>query len=119
MGFISGVITGIAVAAGAAAWYLSRAGATFRDRYHLEARLGELGDEVERLTRELSASVNEQVAEMRGLNDDYGNGHHVVEDAPTRLDDAAATAAEAAAQADAAAEVATKKPRRKTPSSTD
>ena len=45
MGFIRGVIVGIAAAAGAAAWYMSRAGSRFRDRYRVDRRLGEFGDE--------------------------------------------------------------------------
>ena len=42
MGFIRGVIAGVTVAAGAAAWYMSRAGAKFRDRYRVDRKLGEI-----------------------------------------------------------------------------
>lgn len=65
MGFMSGVITGVAVAAGGAAWYLSRSGSRFRDQYRVEHRLAELGDLMERRTRELQASMNAQLTEMR------------------------------------------------------
>jgi hypothetical protein len=46
MGFIRGVITGIGIAAAAAAWYMSRAGQDFRDRYRVDRKLGDLGDEI-------------------------------------------------------------------------
>ena len=65
MGFMTGVITGIAVAAGAAAWYMSRSGSRFREQYHVEDRLAEFGDEMERRTRDLQSTVETQVAEIR------------------------------------------------------
>ena len=70
MGFLSGVITGVALAAGAAAWYMSRSGERFRDQYRVDRKLGELGDELEARTREIQASVNAQIAEMRAKADD-------------------------------------------------
>ena len=91
MGFMSGVVTGVALAAGAAAWYMSRSGERFRDQYRVDRKLGELGDQIEARTREIQSSVNAQVAEMRTKADD----------APTpegTLDDAQASAAEAAAE---------------------
>ena len=89
MGFVRGVITGVAVAAGAAAWYLSRSGERFRDQYRLERRLGEVGDQLETRTREIQSSVNAQMAEMRSRSD--------------ALDPAKASAAEAAAEIEASA----------------
>lgn len=89
MGFMSGVITGVAVAAGAAAWYMSRSGERFRDQYRVERKLGELGDQLEARTREIQSSVNGQIAEMRAKGPDG---------APGTLDDAQASAAEAAAE---------------------
>jgi gas vesicle protein len=90
MGFMSGVITGVAVAAGAAAWYMSRSGERFRDQYRVERKLGELGDQLEARTREIQSSVNGQIAEMRAKGPDA---------APEgTLDDARASAAEAAAE---------------------
>ena len=105
MGFISGVITGIAISAGAAAWYMSRSGQQFRDQYRVEARLGEMGDLLERRTREIQSTVNTQYAEMRATADSTAN-----ETAPW-LDDARAAAAEEAAATAAAAETA-KRPRK-------
>ncbi len=90
MGFMTGVITGIAVAAGAAAVYLSRSGSRVRDQYRVEDRLAVLGDEMERRARDLQASVHSQLAEVRSRNDLTAG----------RLDGAAASAAEAAAAAD-------------------
>jgi methyl-accepting chemotaxis protein len=101
MGFISGVITGIAISAGAAAWYMSRSGQQFRDQYRVESRLGEMGDLLERRTREIQSTVNTQFAEMRATAGETA----------TRLDDASAAAAEAAAATAAAAETA-RKPRK-------
>ena len=69
MGFVSGVVTGVALAAGGAAWYLSRSGARFRDQYRVERRLGDLGDQLETRTREIQTSVNAQLAEMRSKSD--------------------------------------------------
>ena len=36
MGFLSGVVTGLALAAGAAVWYMSRSGERFRDQYQVD-----------------------------------------------------------------------------------
>ena len=65
MGFIRGVITGVAVAAGAAAWYMSRAGSRFRDRYRVDRKLGQLGDEIEERTRDVRSKVTAPVADVR------------------------------------------------------
>ena len=65
MGFLSGVVTGLALAAGAAVWYMSRSGERFRDQYQVDRKLGELGDELEVRTREIQSTVNAQIAEMR------------------------------------------------------
>ncbi len=102
MGFLTGVITGIALAAGVAAWYMSRAGERFRDQYHVEQRLGELGDQVEARTRDIQSTVNAQLTEMRAKGDGSTNGHGPA----ATLDTAAASAAEAASQAAAQAETA-------------
>ena len=99
MGFVRGVITGVAVAAGAAAWYLSRSGERFRDQYRLERRLGEVGDQLETRTREIQSSVNAQMAEMRSRSD--------------ALDPAKASAAEAAAEIEASASAADDSPTRR------
>ena len=56
MGFMSGVITGVALAAGAAAWYMSRSGERFRDQYRVDRKLGELGDQLELRTREIQST---------------------------------------------------------------
>lgn len=93
MGFMSGVITGVALAAGAAAWYMSRSGERFRDQYRVDRKLGELGDQLEARTREIQGSVNAQIAEMRAKNAGPGGI-----DPDATLDDAQATAAEAAAE---------------------
>jgi hypothetical protein len=93
MGFIRGVITGVAVAAGAAAWYMSRAGSRFRDRYRVDRKLGELGDEIETRTRDVRSKVNAQVAEVRSKA--TGNGP---DDIAGTLDEAQAAAAEEAAE---------------------
>ena len=100
MGFVSGVITGVALAAGAAAWYMSRSGERFRDQYRVDRKLGELGDQLEARTREIQASVNAQIRDMRA----EGSGPSSAADA--KLDDARASAAEAAAEL--AADVETK-----------
>ena len=104
MGFIRGVAAGIAVAVGAAAWYMSRAGAKFRDRYRVDRRLGEIGDEIELRTRDVRAMANAQLADVRDMasaqvadvrdrvSGAMGNGM-----TPT-LDDAEARAAEEAAE---------------------
>jgi hypothetical protein len=99
MGFLSGVITGVAVAAGAAAWYMSRSGSKVREQYQVEKRLGEIGDQMEARTRDIQAQVNAQISEMRSKAD--GNGHDAA--AADTLDAATASAAEAAA--DVAADV--------------
>ena len=92
MGFMSGVITGVALAAGAAAWYMSRSGERFRDQYRVDRKLGEIGDQLEARTREIQASVNAQLAEARA------NHRPDTIDSPATLDDAQASAAEAAAE---------------------
>ena len=92
MGFMSGVITGVALAAGAAAWYMSRSGERFRDQYRVDRKLGELGDQLELRTREIQSSVNAQLGEMRAKGTDAA-----ATDAEAALDDAQASAAEAAA----------------------
>ncbi len=93
MGFMSGVITGVALAAGAAAWYMSRSGERFRDQYRVERKLGELGDQLELRTREIQSSVNAQLGEMRAKGPEAA-----ASDAEAALDDAQASAAEAAAE---------------------
>ena len=102
MGFIRGVITGIGIAAAAAAWYMSRAGSEFRDRYRVDRKLGDFGDEIEVRTRDVRAKVGPMVAEVRSqaeaqvaeIRSGTGNGS-----APTdTLDDARAAAAEEAAE---------------------
>jgi len=90
MGFMSGVITGVAVAAGAAAWYMSRSGDKFREQYRVDRKLGELGDQIEARTREIQSTVNAQFAEMRASDAEIGP--------EAALDDAQASAAEAAAE---------------------
>jgi hypothetical protein len=70
MGFIRGVIAGVAVAVGAAAWYMSRAGSAFRNRTRVDQRLGQLGDEVELRTRDMRAQMSEQMAGMRSQMQD-------------------------------------------------
>lgn len=107
MGFIRGVATGVALAAGAAAWYMSRAGTKFREQYRVDRKLGELGDQLEARTRDIQATVNAQMAEMRSKSE---NGSGSVED---RLDDAQAEAAEAAAEMAAEVEAKATKVRRK------
>jgi hypothetical protein len=92
MGFMSGVITGVALAAGAAAWYMSRSGERFRDQYRVDRKLGEIGDQLEARTREIQASVNAQLAEVRA------NRNPDTIDPAATLDDAQASAAEAAAE---------------------
>ena len=100
MGFLGGVITGLAVAAGAAAWYMSRSGANVREQYRVEERLGEIGDQLEARTREIQGTLNAQIAEMRAKSQGADteasatNGHA----AGATLDAASATAAEAAAE---------------------
>ena len=88
MGFLSGVVTGLALAAGAAVWYMSRSGERFRDQYQVDRKLGELGDELEVRTREIQSTVNAQIAEMRAK----------ASDGAATLNDTEASAAEAAAE---------------------
>jgi gas vesicle protein len=104
MGFFSGVIVGVAVAAGAAAWYMSRAGSEFRDRYRVDRRLGDFGDEIEVRTRDVRAKVGPMVADVRSQAEAQvnemragvsGNGS---DSAADTLDDATAAAAEEAAE---------------------
>jgi gas vesicle protein len=97
MGFMSGVVTGVALAAGAAAWYMSRSGERFRDQYRVDRKLGEIGDQLELRTREIQSTVNAQLAEMRTKGSEATAGKAVGEAAAT-LDDAQASAAEAAAE---------------------
>lgn len=111
MGFMSGVITGIAIAGATAAWYMSRSGERFREEYKVERRLGELGDQLEARTREIQMTVNAQLADLRTKAEelDLGtNGHGATES----LDAATAGAAELAAEADAAAETTVAKVRK-------
>ena len=105
MGFFSGVITGVAVAAGAAVWYMSRSGSSVREQYRFEERLGELGDQLEVRTRDIQATVNAQLADMKAKGQAEGstNGHG----ATSALDDATATAAEAASTTAAEADALT------------
>jgi hypothetical protein len=102
MGFMSGVITGVAAAAVAAAWYLSRSGERIRSQYRIEDRLAQLGDELDARTRDIQAALNAQLAELRGASDAEVSGSATAMDAT--LDPVAASAAEA--EAAAAAEVA-------------
>jgi hypothetical protein len=99
MGFIRGVIAGITMAAGAAAWYMSRAGSKFRDRYRVDRKLGEIGDEVELRTRDVRAQVGSQVgsqvaAARDRVTERVTGGSN---DVATKLDEAQAAAAEEAA----------------------
>ena len=113
MGFISGVITGLAMAAGAAAWYMSRSGEKFRDQYRVDRKLGELGDQFEARTRDIQSSVNEQIAEMRA------KGSEAAASAETTLDDVQATAAEAAAELAADVEAGANKAKKSAKDATD
>ena len=96
MGFMSGVITGVALAAGAAAWYMSRSGERFRDQYRVDRKLGELGDQLELRTREIQSTVNAQLAEMRTRGSEVASS--ASDETEAKLDDAQASAAEAAAE---------------------
>ena len=71
MGFIRGLIAGVAVSAAAAAWYLSRSGQQARDQLQLERKLGEIGDEFDRRARDMQAQVSAQIADIQKRN---GNG---------------------------------------------
>lgn len=104
MGFVRGVITGVAVSAAAAAWYMSRSGERYRDQYRVERRLGDIGNELEARTRDIQASLNAQLSEMRA------NGDSVI----ATLDSAAASAAEAAAEVEAEASADDGAPTRRT-----
>jgi len=104
MGFVSGVITGVAVSAAAVACYMSRSGERYRDQYRVERRLGDIGDQLEARTRDIQASVNAQLSEMR-----------VKGDASTAtLDPATAMAAEAAAETEASSAAVDDAPTRRT-----
>src|SRR4029079_16296101 len=65
MGFFRGVITGIGIAAAAAAWYMSRSGQEFRDRYRVDRKLRDFGDEIEGPPRDVRAKVGPMVADVR------------------------------------------------------
>lgn len=104
MGFVSGVITGVAISAAAAAWYMSRSGERYRDQYRVERRLGDIGDQLEARTRDIQASVNAQLSEMRAKGDS----------ATIALDPNAASAAEAAAEVEAIEVAADDAPIRRT-----
>ena len=95
MGFMSGVVTGVALAAGAAAWYMSRSGERFRDQYRVDRKLGEIGDQLEARTREIQSTVNAQLAEMRAKGSE---ADATSVDPAAALDDVHASAAEAAAE---------------------
>src|SRR4029079_639103 len=60
-----GVIVGVAAAAAAAAWYMSRAGSEFRDRYRVDRKLGDFRDEIQGRTRHVRAAVGPMVADVR------------------------------------------------------
>ena len=107
MGFMTGIVTGVAMAAGAAAWYMSRSGERFRDQYRVDRKLGELGDQLESRTREIQSSVNAQMADLRSKS------RSAAADADAHLDDAQAEAAEAAAELAAEVETTAAKVRRK------
>lgn len=98
MGFMSGVVTGVALAAGAAAWYMSRSGERFRDQYRVDRKLGEIGDQLEARTRDIQASVNAQINEVRTNHGGADAPVGVAGGAEAALDDAQASAAEAAAE---------------------
>lgn len=113
MGFMTGVVTGVALAAGAAAWYMSRSGERFRDQYRVDRKLGEFGDQLESRTREIQTSVNAQLADMRtkpaGSETSTGDA----------LDAAQASAAEAAAEIAADVEAKAAKVKKAAKASTD
>jgi hypothetical protein len=115
MGFMSGVITGLAIAGAAAAWYMSRSGERFREEYKVERRLGELGDQLEARTREIQTTVNAQLADLRSKAEELdlgANGHDATESLDAAKAGAAELAAEKAAAADAAAETTVAKVRK-------
>lgn len=104
MGFIRGVITGIGIAAAAAAWYMSRSGQDFRDRYRVDRKLGDFGDEIEVRTRDVRAKVGPMVADVRSQAEAQisemrsGTGSNGSTAPADVLDDATAAAAEEAAE---------------------
>jgi hypothetical protein len=105
MGFISGVIVGVGLAAGAAAWYMSRAGSEFRDRYRVDRRLGDFGDEIEVRTRDVRAKVGPMVADVRSQAEAQisemrsgSMGDNGAASTNNTLDEARAAAAEEAAE---------------------
>ena len=98
MGFMSGVVTGVALAAGAAAWYMSRSGERFRDQYRVETKLGEIGDQLEARTRDIQATVNAQINDVRADGRGTNAARGGASEAEATLDDARASAAEAAAE---------------------
>jgi gas vesicle protein len=116
MGFMTGVVTGVALAAGAAAWYMSRSGERFRDQYRVDRKLGELGDQLESRTREIQTSVNAQLADMRAKSK---GAESTAGDALDALDSAQASAAEAAAEIAAAVEAKAAKVNKATKASTE
>lgn len=116
MGFMTGVVTGVALAAGAAAWYMSRSGERFRDQYRVDRKLGELGDQLESRTREIQTSVNAQLADMRAKSK---GAESTAGDALDSLDSAQASAAEAAAEIAAAVEAKAAKVNKATKASTE
>lgn len=113
MGFMSGVITGVALAAGAAAWYMSRSGERFRDQYRVDRKLGEFGDQLESRTREIQTSVNAQLADIRTKS----KGTEA--SANDAFDATQASAAEAAAELAAGVEAKAAKVKKAAKSSTD
>ena len=100
MGFFSGVIVGVALAAGAAAWYMSRAGSEFRERYRVDRRLGDFGDEIEVRTRDVRAKVEPMVADVRSQVEAQVSEmrSNMGSNGSATLDDASAAAAEEAAE---------------------
>jgi gas vesicle protein len=99
MGFLAGIVTGVALAAAGAAWYMSRGGEKIREQYRFEEKLGELGDEIDTRTKDIQSTVQSQIAEIRSKAE--GNGSGSVDEA---LDDVTAGAAEAAADVEAGIE---------------
>lgn len=104
MGFFRGVIAGIGIAAAAAAWYMSRSGQEFRDRYRVDRKLGDFGDEIEVRTRDVRAKVGPMVADVRSQAEAQiaemrsGTGENGSTPPADVLDDASAAAAEEAAE---------------------
>jgi gas vesicle protein len=95
MRFITGVIVGIAGAAAAAAWYLSRSGQAIREEYQIEARLGDLGDQVDARAREIQAKVASQIDDIRTRSEDTGD---VVDEASDAASDVASDIKDATAE---------------------